>query len=162
MAELCTIIRPATHKDLDILVHLLETLFGIEADFHFNAERQRNGLQHMLDGSSTRIVFVAEVDGNVVGMCAAQEVLSTAEGREAAWIEDVVVFPAFRRRGIARALLEAIEDWAATRGIRRLQLLADRENAPALQFYTREEWQPTQLICLRKRLNTGGVDDRDS
>lgn len=146
------IIRPATHTDIDILLQLLETLFGIEADFHFDAERQREGLRRMLESAPARIIFVAEVGGNVVGMCTAQEVLSTAEGREAAWVEDVVVFPAFRRRGIARALLQAVEDWAGSRGIRRLQLLADRENTPALLFYMREEWQATQLICLRKRL----------
>ena len=145
-------IRPATFDDLETLVRLLEVLFRLEADFSFDAARQREGLRRLLASGPTRKIIVAEIAGQVVGMCTAQEVTSTAEGREAAWIEDVVVFPAFRRQGIARALLRAVGQWAQARGISRLQLLADRDNTPALAFYADEAWQTTQLICLRKRV----------
>jgi hypothetical protein len=35
--------------------------------------------------------------------------------------------------------------------MKRLQLLADAENEPALAFYGKSGWKRTQLICLRKR-----------
>ena len=35
-----------------------------------------------------------------------------------------------------------------------MQLLADRTNHPALDFYRRQGWQHTQLICLRKYSTT--------
>ncbi len=145
-------IRIAAHDDLEVLVKLLGVLFAIEADFIPDTERQQAGLQRIMESGPGKVIYVAEVASAVVGMCVAQETLSTAEGREAVWIEDVVVSPAFRRRGIAHALLRSIEEWAHDRGVNRLQLLADRDNAPALLFYSAEEWNCTQLICLRKRI----------
>ena len=50
----------------------------------------------------------------------------------------------------ARASSAAIEAWARARGATRLQLLADRENAPALAFYARVGWRATRLVCLRR------------
>ena len=98
-------------------------------------------------------MLVAERAGAVVGMVTAQLVVSTAEGGLSAWVEDLVVLATERRRGTGRALLEAVREWAEERGARRLQLLADRENAPALAFYDRLGWSRTQLVCLR-RVNT--------
>ncbi|MCU0605150.1 MAG: GNAT family N-acetyltransferase [Desulfobacterales bacterium] len=145
-------IRPAGIQDLEELVELLRRLFSIEADFEVNASRQRRGLSMLLDGGGEhRILFAAEAGGRVVGMASAQTLISTAEGGFAALVEDVVVAESFRGRGIGRMLVAAIERWAADRGVTRLQLLADRANAPALRFYDKQGWKATQLICLRRR-----------
>lgn len=143
-------IRGATPADLERLVRLLETLFSIEADFRPDSERQRRGLALMLAEPERRVVLVAEREGAVVGMVTAQLVVSTAEGGPSALVEDMVVESAERGRGIGRRLLSAAEAWAAARGATRLQLLADRENAPALGFYGRAGWRPTRLVCLRR------------
>ncbi len=95
-------------------------------------------------------MLVAERAGAVIGMVTAQLVVSTAEGGASAWVEDMVVAAPERGRGVGRRLLEAIEAWATARGASRLQLLADRENAPALAFYARLGWSPTRLVCLRR------------
>jgi GNAT superfamily N-acetyltransferase len=143
-------IRSATPDDLDALVRLLGVLFSIEADFRPDAERQRRGLALLLAAPSRASVFVADRAGAVVGMVTAQLVVSTAEGGMSALVEDMVVEEEHRRRGVGRILLGAAEAWAARRGATRLQLLADRENAPALRFYERMGWRPTQLVCLRR------------
>jgi GNAT superfamily N-acetyltransferase len=65
-------------------------------------------------------------------------------------VEDLVVAEEERGRGIGRRLLDAIEAWARAEGAARLQLLADRENAPALAFYARLGWRSTRLIGLRR------------
>lgn len=88
----------------------------------------------------------------VLGMCSAQTLISTAEGGEAALVEDVVVRGDARGCGIGRALLDSLEAWCRQRGIRRLQLLADTANIPALEFYRARGWQPTQLAAWRKYL----------
>jgi hypothetical protein len=46
--------------------------------------------------------------------------------------------------------MQAVAAWAADRGLTRLQLLADRQNRPAMAFYRRTGWQTTQLVCLRQ------------
>ncbi|WP_242339315.1 GNAT family N-acetyltransferase [Anaeromyxobacter sp. SG66] len=143
-------IRGATPADTEPLARLLGILFSIEADFRPDPERQRRGLALMLGEPERRAVLVAERGGEVVGMVTAQLVVSTAEGGPAALVEDLVVDAAERGRGVGRRLLEAIEGWAAARGASRLQLLADRENDPALAFYARTGWRATRLVCLRR------------
>jgi len=144
-------IRAATLSDLDALTNLLQILFAIEADFACDQSRQRRGLELLLTGERA-CVLVAEAEGYVIGMATGQVTISTAEGGPALLIEDVVVAEAWRGRGTGRLLLAALAGWAEERGIGRLQLLADRNNQPALDFYQRLGWQGTELICLRRRL----------
>jgi GNAT superfamily N-acetyltransferase len=144
-------IRVALPADLDGLVELLRMLFSIEADFAFDAARQRRGLAMLLVQESA-VVLVAEDAGQIIGMCTGQLTISTAEGGFALLVEDVVVAQAWQGRGVGRKLLAALEQWAASRKLGRLQLLADRNNTAALEFYRKLDWQPTELICLRRRL----------
>lgn len=142
-------VRPALAKDLEAMVGLLGELFGIEEDFVADHSKQRRGLELLLQAPASRL-FVAESDGDgVVGMCSCQMLVSTAEGVPAGLVEDVVVRKDMRGRGIGPLLMAAVTDWAREQGATRLQLLADKFNDPALNFYARQGWSSTQLICLR-------------
>lgn len=146
------IIRPAIHKDLDDLVGLLQDLFALETDFVPAPERQRRGLKQLMDGCGKhRCLLVAEDTGAAIAMVSVQVLISTAEGGPVGLVEDVVVKEACRGHGVGRRLMTAVSNWAEQHGLTRLQLLADRHNRPALDFYTKLGWQPTQLICLRQR-----------
>jgi len=149
MERMAARIRPAMASDLPDLVQLLGELFSIEADFTPDADAQRRGLALMLADTRHRMVLVAENEGAVRGMVTGQLVVSTAEGGLSVLVEDMVVEAAHRGHGMGRALLQAMEAWAVERGATRLQLLADRENAPALAFYDREGWGGTRLVCMR-------------
>ena len=138
-------------EDLERLVGLLDLLFTIEADFRPDPARQQQGLALLLDDERARVLVAERADG-VVGMCTGQLVVSTAEGGPALLVEDVVVDPDHRGRGVGRALLAALADWARGRGVRRLQLLADGNNGPALAFYDRLGWRATALVCRRLTL----------
>lgn len=143
--------RNAEHGDMDAMVGLLGELFSMEADFSVVQERQENGLRLMLEGCGKhRCIKVAETDGKVVAMCSAQLLVSTAEGAYSALVEDMVVTQSARGQGMGAALLEAVRDWAELRGVTRMQLLADKNNLPALAFYKKQGWTGTQLICLQK------------
>ncbi len=143
-------IEPAGHADLDALGGLLQQLFAIEADFRFDPGKVRRGLERLLDAERA-CLLVARHEAKVVGMCSAQLVISTAEGADSAWVEDVVVDSAHRGQGIGRQLLDGITAWAQGQGATRLQLLADSENKPALEFYRHSGWQQTQLLALRAK-----------
>jgi GNAT superfamily N-acetyltransferase len=143
------IIQPAVLQDLDDMVLLLQQLFGIEKDFHFDADRQRKGLELLLD-STRSVIMVAKEQDSVIGMATGQLVISTAEGGPSLLVEDVVVKVSRQNEGIGSKLLQGLGEWGAERGAGRMQLLADRTNSSALNFYHRQGWQLTQLICLRK------------
>lgn len=144
-------IRKAEPGDIEVLTGLLKILFAIETDFTFDEAKQGRGLQLMLKEPDKRCIMVAEAGRQVIGMCSAQLLVSSAEGGMAALIEDMVVTGEYRGRGIGKGLLSAVEDWAVRQGATRLELLADRINTPALAFYQAMKWHPTRLICLQKK-----------
>ncbi|MGE4504537.1 MAG: N-acetyltransferase family protein [Desulfovibrionaceae bacterium] len=150
-------IRPAREADLDALVALLGQLFSIEADFAVDAAKQRRGLALLLECRDA-VVLVAEERGEAVAMVSGQVVVSTAEGGPAVLAEDLVVRDGMRGRGLGRALMAALADWASRRGATRMQLLADVSNTPALDFYRRIGWRSTDLVCLRDTLATGAQE----
>lgn len=144
--------RRATPLDLPALGDLLASLFALEPDFPIDGAAQRRGLQLLLDHPERAAVFVVEAAGRAVGMISVQTTLSSAEGAEAALVEDLIVDAAHRGRGLGRGLLDQASAWCSARGIRRMQLLADADNANALAFYDHQGWIPTRLIVRRHRL----------
>jgi len=142
-------VRRAKYDDISAMIRLLRLLFSIESDFSFEEETQKRGLEMMLADCRNRCIMVAEQNEQIVGMCTAQLLVSTAEGGIAALVEDLVVDDTYRGKGIGKDLLFAIEEWAISQGVRRLQLLADRNNTRALGFYKKMNWKVTELICLR-------------
>jgi GNAT superfamily N-acetyltransferase len=151
-------IRNARPEDIDSLVLLLKQLFAIETDFKIDAARHKRGLAMMIDGCGKhRCIKVADAQGTVVGMGSAQLLISTAEGGVAALVEDIVVDAQWRRMGIGRKIMDRLEQWAAARGVSRLQLLADHTNFAALDFYNHIGWLPTRMVCLRRKISTRAV-----
>jgi ribosomal protein S18 acetylase RimI-like enzyme len=145
------IIRQARNDDLEAMTGLLQELFKQESDFTPDPVKQLSGLKRLLSSSSA-IIFVAEYNGEVAGMCTVQKVISTAEGGLTGLLEDMVVTMRHRENGIGWALITRAEEWAKKQGLLRLQLLAEADNTGALKFYDRAGWQKTGLICRRKIL----------
>ncbi len=144
-------LRKAVPKDVPALINLLKVLFSIEADFSFDEVKQCQGLKLMLEAPDQRCIMVAECEGQIIGMCTAQLLITTAEGGKAALIEDMVVHQDYRKQGIGRSLLAQTEAWAYQHDAKRLELLADVQNTPALEYYKRLHWKQTQLICWHKK-----------
>ncbi len=144
------VVRQASSKDMDAMIELLRALFAIETDFVFDSNKQRVALALLLQ-TSAGCVLVAEREQQVIGMCTAQLLISTAEGGIKAVIEDVAVVEDCRGQGIGKKLLTAIEKWAVSQGAKRLDLLADRHNHLALGFYRQLGWIQTELVGLQKK-----------
>jgi ribosomal-protein-alanine N-acetyltransferase len=74
-------------------------------------------------------VFVAEVEGSVVGFV----VVSCAAG--VAEVESVAVMGSVRRQGVGRALCVAAMEWARGRGAERMELEVRASGEAALGLY---------------------------
>ena len=146
-------IANATLDDVPALSQLLDDLFCIEQDFQPNAERQTRGLNLLLQHPDSAVIMVArDTHGDLVGMVSAQLVISTAEGAASAWVEDMVVSEACRGKGVGRALLDSLQQWAKSKGATRAQLLVDLDNEAALGYYQHLGWQTTRLAARRIKL----------
>ena len=141
--------RPAKVADLPAMKALLAELFAIETDFKVDGQKQERSLRMIIERPSAA-AWVAEVGGRVVGMMTAQTVVSTAEGGESVWIEDVVVTKDQRRAGVGRKLMDAVARWCESRGVVRMQLLAEGSNEAAFEFYKRRGWDRTRMVAFRK------------
>jgi ribosomal protein S18 acetylase RimI-like enzyme len=144
-------IRIATKNDIPAMAELLHQLFAIEVDFTPDFDKQAEGLDLLLDRPSASI-FIAEINGQVVGMCTVQILVSTAMGREVGAVEDVIIDVENRGKSIGSALMRTVEAWAAKKNLGRLQLRADKDNGPALCFYRQQGWKHTNLIGWMKFL----------
>ena len=96
-------------------------------------------LAHVLDrraGGAGRI-FVSEEGGAVVGFVGvlARVVPEPDETQAYAYVSDLVVLPAYRRRGIGRALLERAEAYARGEGARVLRVGVLAKNEAAARLY---------------------------
>lgn len=145
-------IRKATLYDIDSLSGLLQQLFTLESDFEINPDKQKRGLETLLmtQSQGRALLLVAEQSANIIAMCSCQELVSTAEGGKVGLVEDVIVDETMRGQGVGKALLAQLQQWATGQGMTRLQLLADKSNQDAIDFYHHQSWQSTQLVVLRK------------
>jgi ribosomal protein S18 acetylase RimI-like enzyme len=89
--------------------------------------------------SGERLVLVARMEGRIAGT--AQLILAQQpNGRHRAEVSKVLVHPEWRRRGIAQALMRAVEDEARRRG-RSLLVLDTKTGSAAQALYAGLGWQ---------------------
>jgi GNAT superfamily N-acetyltransferase len=79
--------------------------------------------------------IVAIADATPVGFALYFHNYSTFLARKGLYLEDVYVKPAYRRRGIGRAMLIQLARTAVERGCGRFEWSVLDWNAPAIQFY---------------------------
>ena len=125
----------ARGEDLRQLTELLGLLLAQEADFAPDPEKQSRALGEILSNGSIGRIYVVREGATVIAMASLLYTVSTAEGGKAAWLEDVVVRPDRRGRGIGRMLLEYVAARAHAEGILRITLLTDVGNEPAHALY---------------------------
>jgi ribosomal protein S18 acetylase RimI-like enzyme len=145
-------IRPAAAGDIPRLCALLAELFAQEADFTPNAERQRRGLALILDNPGAGRIYCAAHSGVVIGMVTILFTISTAEGGRAAWLEDLVVDPAWRSRGVGTQLLSHAVADAKLAGCTRITLLTDSDNYRAMRLYSRAGFVRSAMAPFRLSL----------
>jgi GNAT superfamily N-acetyltransferase len=98
-------------------------------------------------------IFVARANDKIVGMVSLLFTVSTAEGRPACWLEDMVVQPEHRRFGLGSRLLQHAIDFARSNSISRITLLTDRSNESAIRFYQRHGFGSSEMTPLRLHLD---------
>ena len=138
--------------DTSQLVELLGILFTQEAELNPDPRKQRRALEIILQDPSRGRIYVARDAGKVIAMAALHFTTSTAEGGKAAWFEDCIVRPAYRRKGIGKALLEHVIAQARAEGALRVTLLTDADNERAQALYRKAGFADSAMLAMRLNL----------
>ncbi len=83
------------------------------------------------------IALAAEAGGAVVGGLVAYELDKLEQARREVYIYDLAVAEAYRRQGVATALIERLREIAAERGAWVIYVQADYGDDPAIALYTK-------------------------
>jgi len=145
-------VREARMGDVGAMVELLGYLFKQEREFTPAAAKQRRALEGLLAQPAMGRLFVLTRGGKILGMVSLLFTISTAEGGKAAWLEDLVVRPDQRDRGLGTRLLRAAVDWARKEGLSRITLLTEADNARARRLYQRQGFVASAMQPLRLHL----------
>ena len=88
--------------------------------------------------SAEAAIFVAEDRSEILGLCSAYLDLDSVRYGRRCWVEDLVVEPARRSKGVGSALLEAARVWAREEGATHLELDTGLDRSDAQRFYEQE------------------------
>ena len=147
-----TSFESARTEDLAQLVALLGILFTQEHELAPDAAKQERALRLILENPAIGRIYVARAGGRVLGMVNIMRTVSTAEGGPAGYLEDFVIRPELRGKGVgARLLAHAIER-ARADGLLRLILLTDGDNAGAQRLYERAGFVRSGMLPMRLKL----------
>lgn len=118
---------------MDQLLTLFGEVFGEQATY--SGRRPRPEYLRRLLGDSHFFALVALREGRVVGALAAYELVKFEQERSEVYIYDLAVDTAYRRQGIATALICRLQELAAQCGAWVVFVQADHGDEPAIALY---------------------------
>jgi GNAT superfamily N-acetyltransferase len=128
-------LRFAEEKDVEIILGLIRGLADYERLSH-EVTADAAALRRFLFGArQVAEVVIAEVGGTPVGFALFFHNFSTFLGLPGIYIEDLYIEPAWRGKGVGRALLSHVARLAKERGCGRLEWAVLDWNEPAIAFY---------------------------
>lgn len=125
----------ATPADVPAILGMIKALAEYER-MSDEVVATESGLRESLFGERRAIeVVIARAGGEPVGFALWFHNYSTFLGRAGLYLEDLFVLPAWRGRGIGRALLAYLARVAIARGCGRMEWSVLDWNEPAIGFY---------------------------
>ncbi|MBN7138093.1 hypothetical protein A7A76_03130 [Lysobacter enzymogenes] len=133
-------IRRARSADLDLVAPLFDRYrhFYTQRD---DAEVSRAFIGERLQRGDSVLLLAALDDAAAAGFVQLYPTFSSVRAARVWVLNDLFVEPGARRRGVARALLEAAAEFARNDGAARLELETDHDNAQAQALYDAAGWQ---------------------
>ncbi len=120
-------VRRALLKDAEALARLNQLFNGIK----ITAQSIRNSLKR----KGTETIFVAELDGEVIGFASVQITSTFSSKRKTAELTDIFVEETGRRNGVGSHLLLMLRKHCEKQNVSEFFLRVNRTNDGAIAFY---------------------------
>lgn len=138
-------IRPAKNHDAkkiyQFLCALEEQIFDLGVfDLHYRS---------CLAGINNIYLVAAQADNEPIGYLSCHGQLLLHHGGIVYEIQELYVEPAWRKKGIGRMLLKALDEYLTRREWKSLEVTTNRKRPETIAFYTRNGFQLTHVKCTR-------------
>jgi len=128
-------IRPASASDVALILHFIRQLAEYEHEPQAVTATEADLLRDGFGPDPKFRVVIAEWDGKPAGFALFFHNYSTWLGRPGLFLEDLIVSPEFRGKGIGKKLLVHLAQLAVKENCGRFQWQVLDWNSPALEFY---------------------------
>jgi ribosomal protein S18 acetylase RimI-like enzyme len=144
------IIRKAIKGDVADILRLVKELATYEKEPEAVVVTLREMEEDGFGPNAIYRAFVAETEGNIVGMALYYTKYSTWKGK-AIYLDDIIVSESYRRYGIGGKLFEEVIKVCKEMNVRKIDWQVLHWNEPAIQFYKKystvfsKEWMNCTL-----------------
>ncbi|MDB5294501.1 MAG: putative diamine acetyltransferase [Phycisphaerales bacterium] len=128
-------VAPAAEAEVPLILSFIRGLAEYEKLAHACVATEADLRQTLFGPRPYAEVLIARAGGEPAGFALYFHNYSTFLARPGLYLEDLFVLPAFRRRGIGRALFAALARVARDRGCGRMEWSVLNWNAPSIDFY---------------------------
>lgn len=130
-------IKKAKRKDVPLILSLIKELAEYEKLSHQVVASVKDLANNLFGSKKFAEVLLGYYDKKPVGMALFFHNYSTFEGKPGIYLEDLYVKPAFRGKGIGKALLLKLIRIADKRNCGRVEWAVLDWNKPAIDFYSK-------------------------
>jgi GNAT superfamily N-acetyltransferase len=95
-------------------------------------------------------IFIAELNGEIVGYANTWTVYSIWSGGKALTVDDLYVAALYRKSGIGKSIMEYLTRYAEKHGYKRIQLHAEPENHKAHALYKKLKFKEEKMLFFMK------------
>jgi GNAT superfamily N-acetyltransferase len=161
-------LRPAQLTDLDTIVGFIRELAEYEQRIHLLIGNPEDLARHLFGDRPYAEALIAEWQGSPAGYALWFFSYSTFRMQPSLYLEDVYVAPPFRRRGIAKRILQHLARLALEQGCGRFEWSVLEWNRSAIAFYQSlgaqilPDWRICRVVdhplhCLAQQSENGST-----
>jgi GNAT superfamily N-acetyltransferase len=152
------VLRIGTPDDAPVIAEMVGELASYEKLADSNRCTPEAIRAELRDPRRVLEVLIAEVKGQSAGLASFFTTYSTFAAKRGIYLEDIIVKPAFRHRGVGSALMRELARIAHERDCGRMEWTTLLWNTPAIEFYEslnatpNEAWTTYRLtgVSLKK------------
>jgi len=129
------VIRSAEEKDIPVILHFIKSIAEYEKLLHEVEATEESLRESLFSKNSTTEVLLCFGGDTPVAYAVFFHNFSTFVGKKGIYLEDIFVYPEFRKKGIGKKLLRHIAQLAVERNCGRMEWAVLNWNQPAIDFY---------------------------